>query len=82
MRHTLTLLTALLAVVTAPAADKAPASGDFKLTGDRWTYREGEFTMNGVLLKPRAKDPSLPYSSATGSAEARRASGSTRRGRW
>jgi len=47
----------LLAVVTAPAADKAPASGDFKLTGDRWTYREGEFTMNGVLLKPEGKGP-------------------------
>lgn len=42
-----------------PAAAKNPAapSGDFQLDGERWTYREGEFVMSGILLKPDGEGP-------------------------
>lgn len=43
----------------APAAAKNPATvpGDYQLDGERWTYREGEFVMSGILLKPEGKGP-------------------------
>jgi acetyl esterase/lipase len=44
--------------VTPPAAAAAnPAAGDFRLDGERWTYREGEFVMSGILLKPEGRGP-------------------------
>jgi dienelactone hydrolase len=49
MRTQLTLLLLTLTAVAAP--------GEFKLSGERWTYREGEFVMNGILLKPDGKGP-------------------------
>ena len=30
---------------------------NFKLEGERWTYRDGDFEMNGILLKPQGKGP-------------------------
>ena len=29
----------------------------FELTGELWTYRDGEFQMSGILLKPEGKGP-------------------------
>lgn len=29
----------------------------FTLTGERWTYREGDFAMSGILLKPEGEGP-------------------------
>lgn len=37
----------------APAEARAPQG--FQLDGQRWTYRDGEFAMNGILLKPEGK---------------------------
>ena len=42
---------------TAAAHDPATASQEFQLSGERWTYREGEFVMNGILLKPEGPGP-------------------------
>ncbi|MFM8979754.1 MAG: alpha/beta hydrolase family protein [Planctomycetia bacterium] len=49
----------LLAAAMATASEKAPiaAPGDFNLAGERWTYREGDFAMDGILLKPEGKGP-------------------------
>jgi dienelactone hydrolase len=33
------------------------AAGEFQLNGERWTYRDGEFVMSGILLKPEGKGP-------------------------
>ena len=40
-------------------ANPGPAapSGDFQLDGERWTYREGEFVMSGILVKPEGEGP-------------------------
>jgi dienelactone hydrolase len=46
------LIALLLLTLTAVAAP-----GELKLSGDRWTYRDGEFVMNGILLKPEGKGP-------------------------
>lgn len=35
---------------------RGPA-GKFELDGARWTYREGDFVMDGVLLKPEGRGP-------------------------
>ncbi|MCX7886620.1 MAG: alpha/beta fold hydrolase, partial [Verrucomicrobiae bacterium] len=35
-----------------PAATK-----NFSLDGNRWTYRDGDFEMSGILLKPEGKGP-------------------------
>ncbi len=51
-----------------PAAPAAPptqprpqAAADtpkgFKLDGERWTYRDGDFAMDGILLKPEGNGP-------------------------
>jgi len=29
----------------------------FQLSGERWTYRDGDFAMSGILLKPEGKGP-------------------------
>lgn len=42
---------------TAAARTSATPSGEFQLTGERWTYREGEFVMGGILLKPEGAGP-------------------------
>lgn len=45
----------------APAPSAAPAEArapqGFQFSGERWTYRDGEFAMNGILLKPSGKGP-------------------------
>lgn len=41
----------------AAARNPAIAAGEFQLDGERWTYREGEFIMRGVLLKPEGEGP-------------------------
>jgi acetyl esterase/lipase len=39
-------------------ASPAPAgAGEFQLDGERWTYREGDFVMHGILLKPEGEGP-------------------------
>jgi acetyl esterase/lipase len=43
-------------VLPKPAAPTA-AGKKFELKGDRWTYRDGEFVMSGILLKPEGKGP-------------------------
>lgn len=35
----------------------APAAKGLQLNGDRWTYRDGNFAMSGILLKPEGKGP-------------------------
>jgi len=42
---------------TAGARNPATAAGELKLDGERWTYREGEFVMRGILLKPEGEGP-------------------------
>lgn len=34
-----------------------PRAGGLEINGERWTYREGEFEMGGILLKPPGKGP-------------------------
>jgi acetyl esterase/lipase len=42
----------------APAAPRTSSTPQgFHQNGERWTYREGDFEMNGVLLKPEGKGP-------------------------
>jgi len=48
-----TAATAAKPPTTAAAENPTNKSGDFQLNGERWTYREGEFVMNGILLKPK-----------------------------
>ena len=33
------------------------ADARFQLEGERWTWREGDFTMSGILLKPEGRGP-------------------------
>lgn len=39
----------------APIASATPQG--FQLTGETWTFREGDFEMGGILLKPEGKGP-------------------------
>ena len=48
---------AALPPAAAAAKNPATASGDYQLDGERWTYREGEFVMSGILLKPEGEGP-------------------------
>jgi len=48
---------AALPPVAAAATNPAIPSGDYQLDGERWTYREGEFVMSGILLKPDGEGP-------------------------
>jgi dienelactone hydrolase len=46
------------AVSTAPkVATTADIGKNFKLDGERWTYRDGDFEMNGILVRPEGKGP-------------------------
>jgi len=38
-------------------ADPADTPEGFTLNGERWTYREGDFAMSGILLKPEGEGP-------------------------
>lgn len=40
-----------------PAESSTNLSGDFQLEGERWNYRDGDFAMSGILLKPEGKGP-------------------------
>ncbi|WP_395752013.1 prolyl oligopeptidase family serine peptidase [Prosthecobacter sp.] len=46
-----------------PASAPAPKGGTgaalkgFQLDGERWTYRDGDFTMDGIFMKPAGKGP-------------------------
>jgi dienelactone hydrolase len=54
------LLLAFACAVAAHAANGSNSTnvtGEFQLKGERWTYREGEFVMSGILLKPEGKGP-------------------------
>jgi acetyl esterase/lipase len=42
---------------TASAENPAGTAGEFQLNGDRWTYRDGDFAMSGILLKPEGRGP-------------------------
>ncbi|MDZ4403790.1 prolyl oligopeptidase family serine peptidase [Prosthecobacter sp.] len=44
----------------APAPDVSKpnaAMKGFQLDGERWTYRDGDFAMDGILLKPEGRGP-------------------------
>ncbi|OYW31016.1 MAG: hypothetical protein B7Z47_02385, partial [Chthoniobacter sp. 12-60-6] len=48
----------------APPAITPPSPGQtsgamkgFQLVGERWTYRDGDFTMDGIFMKPAGKEP-------------------------
>jgi endo-1,4-beta-xylanase len=43
------------APASVPVEARAPQG--FQLNGERWTYRDGEFAMSGILLKPEGKGP-------------------------
>lgn len=40
----------------APIQSSAVMKG-FQLDGERWTYRDGDFVMDGILMKPEGKGP-------------------------
>ncbi|HRJ08431.1 MAG TPA: alpha/beta fold hydrolase [Prosthecobacter sp.] len=42
---------------SAPEPREASTAKGFKLEGEHWTYREGDLTMSGILLKPEGKGP-------------------------
>jgi dienelactone hydrolase len=42
---------------TAAAENPATTSGEFQFDGERWTYRDGDFVMHGILLKPEGEGP-------------------------
>ncbi|MDP1590810.1 MAG: prolyl oligopeptidase family serine peptidase [Prosthecobacter sp.] len=41
----------------AAASRREDSKTGFQLDGERWTYRDGDFTMEGILLKPEGKGP-------------------------
>jgi len=41
---------------SAPSKPGAALKG-FQLDGERWTYRDGDFTMDGIFMKPEGKGP-------------------------
>jgi acetyl esterase/lipase len=40
-----------------PVRESTVSKAGFRLDGDRWTYRDGDFSMEGILLKPEGKGP-------------------------
>jgi len=44
------------AIVPRPAASKVNLAG-LRLDGERWAYRDGDFAMEGILLKPQGNGP-------------------------
>jgi dienelactone hydrolase len=55
MKTPLTVLATLflLCATSLPGANKS----GFVVTGEHWTYRDGDFEMSGILLKPQGKGP-------------------------
>lgn len=51
------LLPFFLLMTAAAQAQPAPLPGKFTLADDRWTYKDGDFEMSGILLKPEGKGP-------------------------
>lgn len=49
------VIDAALPTKSLPAKDAILKN--LKLSGERWTYRDGEFEMSGILLKPGGKGP-------------------------
>lgn len=49
--------TAAPPAVAAPVTTAVAARGGLELNGERWTYRDGELEMSGILLKPPGKGP-------------------------
>ncbi|WP_395737803.1 prolyl oligopeptidase family serine peptidase [Prosthecobacter sp.] len=45
------------ATVPAPQSGAGAAMKGFQLDGERWTYRDGDFTMDGIFMKPAGKGP-------------------------
>ncbi len=43
--------------VRPPDREGTVSKGGFQLDGERWNYRDGDFTMEGILLKPEGKGP-------------------------
>jgi acetyl esterase/lipase len=49
---------AKMAEATESGGDRsASAPSGLKVDGERWTFREGDFEMSGVLIKPQGKGP-------------------------
>jgi acetyl esterase/lipase len=40
-----------------PVRESTVSQAGFQLDGERWTYRDGDFSMEGILLKPKGKGP-------------------------
>jgi acetyl esterase/lipase len=40
-----------------PPVRESKSKAGFQLNGERWTYRDGDFSMEGILLKPQGKGP-------------------------
>ncbi|WP_395744289.1 prolyl oligopeptidase family serine peptidase [Prosthecobacter sp.] len=45
------------ASAAAPQGKAGVTMKGFQLEGERWTYRDGDFTMDGILMKPAGKGP-------------------------
>jgi dipeptidyl aminopeptidase/acylaminoacyl peptidase len=43
--------------VRPPDREGTVSKGGFQLDGERWNYCDGDFTMEGILLKPEGKGP-------------------------
>ncbi len=43
--------------VRPPVRESTLSKAGFQLDGERWTYRDGDFSMEGILLKPEGKGP-------------------------
>jgi acetyl esterase/lipase len=43
--------------VRPPVRESTVSKAGFQLDGERWTYRDGDFSMEGILLKPEGKGP-------------------------
>ena len=56
LRRRFFTLVGLFAFVATIAPAASPLAG-FELKGDQWTYRDGDFSIHGVLLKPDGDGP-------------------------
>jgi acetyl esterase/lipase len=45
------------AAAPAPQGKTGATLKGFQLDGERWTYRDGDFTMDGIFMKPAGKGP-------------------------
>ena len=50
-------LAILCCPVVAYSQESTPGLSGFKLDGTRWTYQDGQLSMEGVLLKPEGAGP-------------------------